>query len=171
LAREVRRDYDLLVIGTGGSGMGAALRGAELGYRVAIVEAGTIGGTCVNRGCVPSQTLMRAAAVYHHAGHHAFQVNMGLHAGSAFVGVTRFIGRSGERWTYTASGPVANVAARLCALAQDGAILLSNTAANCLTEAYVLQRLGEYHFKNIKYPVGVYQLLRESVTNVPIRHV
>jgi len=37
------------------------------------LEAGTIGGTCVNRGCVPSKTLMRAAAVYHHAGHHAFQ--------------------------------------------------------------------------------------------------
>jgi class 3 adenylate cyclase len=92
-----------------------------------------------------------------------FVVNMGLHAGRAFVGVTRFVGRSSERWTYTASGPVANVAARLCALAQNGAILLSNAAADCLTEAYVLQRSGEYHFKNITYPVGVYQLLGEGV--------
>ncbi|GIX48433.1 MAG: hypothetical protein KatS3mg131_2644 [Candidatus Tectimicrobiota bacterium] len=65
-------DYDLLVIGTGGGGMAAAIRGAELGARVAIVEAGTIGGTCVNRGCVPSKTLMRAALVYHQAGHHGF---------------------------------------------------------------------------------------------------
>ncbi len=65
-------DYDLLVIGTGGAGMAAAIRGAELGYRVAIAEAGTIGGTCVNIGCVPSKTLIRAAEVYHKAGHHPF---------------------------------------------------------------------------------------------------
>jgi mercuric reductase len=68
-----RFDCDLLVIGTGGGGMGAAIRGAELGYRTVIIEAGTIGGTCVNRGCVPSKTLMRAAATYYHAGHHAFE--------------------------------------------------------------------------------------------------
>ena len=69
---EQARDYDLLVIGTGGAGMAAAIRGAELGYQVAIVEAGTIGGTCVNIGCVPSKTLMRAAETYHKAGHHPF---------------------------------------------------------------------------------------------------
>jgi len=90
-----------------------------------------------------------------------FVVNMGLHAGSAFVGVTRFVSRSGERWTYTASGPVTNVAARLCALAQQGAILLSNAAADCLTEAYVLQPLGAYHFRNIGDVVQVYRLLGE----------
>jgi len=43
-----------------------------LGARVAIVEAGTIGGTCVNIGCVPSKTLIRTAEVYHKAGHHPF---------------------------------------------------------------------------------------------------
>ncbi len=63
---------DLLVIGTGGAGMAAAIRGAELGYRVCIVEAGTIGGTCVNIGCVPSKTLIRAAEVFYKAGHHPF---------------------------------------------------------------------------------------------------
>lgn len=64
--------YDLMVIGTGGAGMGAAIKGAELGYQVCVVEAGTIGGTCVNIGCVPSKTLIRAAAAYHTAGHHPF---------------------------------------------------------------------------------------------------
>ena len=54
-------EIDLMVIGTGGAGMGAAIKGAELGYRVCVVEAGTIGGTCVNIGCVPSKTLIRAA--------------------------------------------------------------------------------------------------------------
>jgi mercuric reductase len=65
-------DYDLVVIGTGGAGMAAAIRAAELGRRVCIVEAGTIGGTCVNIGCVPSKALIRAAEAYHKAGHHPF---------------------------------------------------------------------------------------------------
>jgi len=97
-----------------------------------------------------------------------FVVNMGLHAGRAFVGVTRFIGRSGERWTYTASGPVTNVAARLGQLAQNGAILLSEVTASLLADTYVLQPLGAYHLKNIQYPVGVYQLLGEGVTSATI---
>lgn len=65
-------DYDLVVIGTGGAGMAAAIRAAELGRRVCIVEAGTIGGTCVNIGCVPSKALIRAAEAYHIAGYHPF---------------------------------------------------------------------------------------------------
>lgn len=65
-------DYDLVVIGTGGAGMAAAIRAAELGRRVCIVEAGTIGGTCVNIGCVPSKALIWAAEAYHTAGHHPF---------------------------------------------------------------------------------------------------
>lgn len=65
-------DYDLIVIGTGGAGMAAAIKTAELGRRACIIEAGTIGGTCVNIGCVPSKTLIRAAAAYHTAGRHPF---------------------------------------------------------------------------------------------------
>jgi len=60
-------DYDLIVIGTGGAGMAAAIRGAELGKRVLIIEKGTLGGTCVNIGCIPSKILMRAAKDYHRA--------------------------------------------------------------------------------------------------------
>ncbi|MGC8782371.1 MAG: FAD-dependent oxidoreductase, partial [Anaerolineae bacterium] len=65
-------DFDLLVIGTGGGGMAAAIKAAELGRRAAIVEAGVLGGTCVNIGCVPSKALIRAAEAYHRAGHHPF---------------------------------------------------------------------------------------------------
>lgn len=65
-------DYDLIVIGTGGAGMASAIRAAESGNRAAIVEAGAVGGTCVNVGCVPSKTLIRAAEAYHRAGHHNF---------------------------------------------------------------------------------------------------
>ena len=66
-------DYDLIVAGTGGGGMAAALKAAELGKSVLVVEAGTIGGTCVNVGCVPSKTLIRAAEAYHKAANHPFK--------------------------------------------------------------------------------------------------
>jgi len=65
-------DFDLLVIGGGSGGFAAAIKGEELGYRVGIINGGTIGGTCVNVGCVPSKTLIRAAEAWHNAGHHPF---------------------------------------------------------------------------------------------------
>lgn len=96
-----------------------------------------------------------------------FVVNMGLHAGRAFVGVTWFVGRYGERWTYTASGPVTNVAARLCALARDGAIVLSEAAATLLADDYALYPLGAHHFKNIGGVVQVYRLLSAQTAASP----
>jgi len=53
------------VIGTGGAAMASALKAAELGARVTVIERGTIGGTCVNIGCVPSKIMIRAAHVAH----------------------------------------------------------------------------------------------------------
>jgi mercuric reductase len=66
------RQPDLVVLGGGSAGFAAAIRAAELGARVTLVEGGMLGGTCVNVGCVPSKTLIRAAEVQHRAGHHAF---------------------------------------------------------------------------------------------------
>ena len=63
----VTADFDLLVIGTGGAGMAAAIQAVGMGGKVAIVEAGTLGGTCVNVGCIPSKNLIEAAAHYHTA--------------------------------------------------------------------------------------------------------
>jgi cation diffusion facilitator CzcD-associated flavoprotein CzcO len=61
--RRANTTYDLMVIGGGSAGFAAAIKAAELGATVAIVERGTIGGTCVNIGCVPSKTLIRAVEV------------------------------------------------------------------------------------------------------------
>jgi mercury(II) reductase len=52
---------DLVIVGSGSAGVAAALEAAGRGARVRVVEAGTLGGTCVNVGCVPSKTLLRAA--------------------------------------------------------------------------------------------------------------
>lgn len=65
-------DYDLLIIGAGSAAFAAAIKASELGARVAMVERGTVGGTCVNIGCVPSKALLRAAEHYHRAGHSRF---------------------------------------------------------------------------------------------------
>ncbi|MBI3568109.1 MAG: mercury(II) reductase [Gemmatimonadetes bacterium] len=65
-------DYDLLIVGGGSAGFSAAIKGAELGFRVAMAEGGTLGGTCVNVGCVPSKTLIRAAEAQHRRVHHGF---------------------------------------------------------------------------------------------------
>ncbi|QEY30903.1 dihydrolipoyl dehydrogenase [Synechococcus sp. RSCCF101] len=54
-------DYDLVVIGAGYGGFDAAKHAAEHGLRTAIIEAGDMGGTCVNRGCVPSKALLAAS--------------------------------------------------------------------------------------------------------------
>ncbi|HQT40053.1 MAG TPA: mercury(II) reductase [Acidocella sp.] len=61
------RKPDLVVIGAGSAGFSAAIRASELGANVALIGHGTIGGTCVNVGCVPSKALIRAAEAVHHA--------------------------------------------------------------------------------------------------------
>ena len=65
-------DYDLLVLGAGSAAFAAAIRGRDAGYRVALAEAGTLGGTCVNVGCIPSKALLAAGAAYWAAGHPRF---------------------------------------------------------------------------------------------------
>ena len=59
--------YDLAVIGAGSAGFSAAITAAEEGAQVALIGHGTIGGTCVNVGCVPSKTMIRATETLHHA--------------------------------------------------------------------------------------------------------
>lgn len=71
------RTPDLAIVGTGSAGFAAAIRASELGAKVALIGHGTLGGTCVNIGCVPSKTLIRAAETLHQA-----------RAASRFSGVT-----------------------------------------------------------------------------------
>ena len=62
--------YDLIVIGTGPGGYVCAIRAAQLGMKVAVVEKrATHGGTCLNVGCIPSKALLHASELYEEAGH------------------------------------------------------------------------------------------------------
>src|SRR5437870_2779081 len=71
--RKTGGEFDLLIVGGGSAGFAAAIKAADLGARVAVVEGGTLGGTCVNVGCVPSKTLIRAAEAQHRRVHHGFR--------------------------------------------------------------------------------------------------
>ncbi|MDQ0417322.1 dihydrolipoamide dehydrogenase [Croceifilum oryzae] len=58
-------NYDLVVLGAGPGGYVAAVRAAQLGMKVAVVEKENVGGVCLHKGCVPSKSLLRSAEVYH----------------------------------------------------------------------------------------------------------
>jgi mercuric reductase len=64
--------YDLAIIGSGGAAFGAAIEARRRDARVVMVEHGTVGGTCVNVGCVPSKTLLAGARAFHTAASHPF---------------------------------------------------------------------------------------------------
>ena len=55
--------YDVIVIGGGPGGYAAAIRSSQLGGRVALIEPAELGGTCVNRGCIPAKVWNRAARI------------------------------------------------------------------------------------------------------------
>lgn len=60
--------YDLIVIGAGPGGYVAAIRAAQLGLKTAVAERAEVGGTCLNRGCIPTKTLMHSANLYREIG-------------------------------------------------------------------------------------------------------
>lgn len=61
------KKYDLIVIGGGPGGTDAAEEAADKGLKTAVIERDLIGGTCLNRGCVPTKTILHAAEVYRQA--------------------------------------------------------------------------------------------------------
>jgi dihydrolipoamide dehydrogenase len=62
-------NYDLVVLGSGPGGYVAAIRGAQLGQKVAIVERESLGGICLNWGCIPTKALLRTSEIYHYMTH------------------------------------------------------------------------------------------------------
>src|SRR5580704_17267722 len=71
----MNESFDLVVIGTGPGGYVAAIRAAQLGMKVAVVEKrATFGGTCLNVGCIPSKALLQSSHLFEQAGH-----DLGVH--------------------------------------------------------------------------------------------
>ncbi|WP_214629660.1 mercury(II) reductase [Paenibacillus agaridevorans] len=86
-------DYDFLIIGSGGAAFSAAIQAVEHGVKVAIIERGTVGGTCVNVGCVPSKTLMRAGEINHLAKNNPF---LGLTTSAGTVDLAELVKQKNE---------------------------------------------------------------------------
>ena len=83
-------DFDVLVIGGGPGGYVAAIRGAQLGLNVACIEADTLGGVCLNIGCIPTKSLLSSAALVREIG------TAGAH-GITFSGTSVDLGPAQER--------------------------------------------------------------------------
>ncbi len=90
------------------------------------------------------------------------QVNIGINSGMAMVGSSRFEGVGGDRWTYTASGPVTNIAARIGAKATEGRIFIGQETARRVEGRFTLQDRGDFKLKNVEQPVRVFEVLETA---------
>jgi class 3 adenylate cyclase/CheY-like chemotaxis protein len=86
-------------------------------------------------------------------------IHMGLNSGFALVGSTRLEGIRGTRWTFTASGPVTNLAARLPATAGAGQLLVGLETVRRLGDSFRLERLGHASLKNVDEAVEICRVL------------
>lgn len=84
---------DYIIIGSGGAAFSSAIEAVKYGAKVAMIERGTIGGTCVNNGCVPSKTLLRAGEINHLAKNNPF---VGLHTSAGEVDLAPLIKQKNE---------------------------------------------------------------------------
>ena len=86
-------------------------------------------------------------------------VNMGINSGIASVGSTRFKGIAGDRWTFTASGAVTNIAARVCSIARDGQILVTALTSDHIKNELKLGDPQEQILKNVSKAIQVREVL------------
>ncbi|MEK6590913.1 MAG: FAD-dependent oxidoreductase, partial [Nitrospinota bacterium] len=80
--------FNIIIIGGGSAAFASAIKATELGAKVAIVEEGVIGGTCLNRGCIPSKNLLRAGEIYYYSKDTPFT---GIHFQSRALNFTMLI--------------------------------------------------------------------------------
>ena len=106
---------------------------------------------------VATETLNRANSTQ------PLSIHMGLNSGLALVGSTRFEGVRGTRWTFTASGPMTNLAARLASAAEAGQLLIGPETARRVGDGYRVQRLGPKRLKNLEEAVEIYRVMGPSV--------
>ncbi|MFC3210730.1 mercury(II) reductase [Planomicrobium okeanokoites] len=86
-------EYDYIIIGSGGAAFSSAIEAVKHGAKVAMIERGTVGGTCVNIGCVPSKTLLRAGEINHLARNNPF---IGLHTSAGEVDLAPLVKQKKE---------------------------------------------------------------------------
>jgi len=83
-------EYDVVIIGAGPGGYNAAIRAGQLGLKTAIVEKrSTLGGTCLNVGCIPSKAIIHAATAFEEATHWAGDSKIGIRVSNPSIDLAR----------------------------------------------------------------------------------
>jgi dihydrolipoamide dehydrogenase len=83
--------YDLIVIGSGPGGYVAAIRASQLGMKTAIVECAEVGGVCLNRGCIPTKSLLKNAQIFENVKHAA---EYGVITGNLYLDIDKIVDRA-----------------------------------------------------------------------------
>jgi class 3 adenylate cyclase/HAMP domain-containing protein len=90
-------------------------------------------------------------------------IHVGINSGPALVGATKIDVAGGGRWTFTASGPTTNLAARISGLTKGGEVKVGPETAERIKSQYVLEDTGEHSLKNVSRPVRVFRLVPAGV--------
>ncbi len=90
-------------------------------------------------------------------------IHVGINSGPALVGATKLDASGGGRWTFTASGPTTNLAARVAGLTKGGEVKVGPETVERIKGHYVLQDTGQHQLKNVSQPVQVYRLVPAGV--------
>jgi len=93
----------------------------------------------------------------------AIELHMGINTGLALLGATKLGGAGSQRWTFTATGPTTNLAARFAGSAEGGDIVVGPVTAERIRTRFVLEALGEKSFKNVSQPLAVYRVIPPGI--------
>jgi class 3 adenylate cyclase len=112
--------------------------------------------------------LLAATSALNRADGGSLDIHIGINTGQALVGATRFEGARGTRWTFTASGAVTNLAARLAGVAGPGQIVVGAETAHRL-EGHRVERLPAGRLKNTQHPTEIYRVVPPEAGGSPTR--
>ncbi len=120
------------------------------------------------QAAIDIQNRAQAIDVFQQELREAIQVHVGINSGLCSVGSNRFEGVTGTRWTFTATGPVTNTAARICSLTSGGDILVGADTHERIKNHFSFEPAGEHMLKNISRPVKVFKFVGSQEKNSSI---
>jgi class 3 adenylate cyclase len=94
-------------------------------------------------------------------------LHVGVNSGVAALGATKIEGTTGTRWTYTASGPVTNLAARLATVGEDDSVHIGPETCRRLGPDFLIEDVGEQRLKNLEEPVRVFRVQEREAESPP----
>ncbi len=143
------KTFDVIIIGAGPGGYVTAIRGAQLGLKVAVIEREHLGGICLNWGCIPTKALLRSAEVYHYMQHAG---DFGLKANGASFDIGAVVKRS-RAVSKQLNGGVGHLLKKNKVTVIDGEAKLNGPGKVTVTGKDG-KSLGEFQAKNVIIATG-----------------